>query len=48
MDELKNKIHELENRIKKIDEWIAMRDRQQLQLPLDEGTQNIINRYQTF
>ena len=48
IQELTQRVAKLEDQVKKLVEYIEERKRSQLKLPLDETSQNIIKRYQTF
>ena len=48
MEELKKQIEDLQKHVAQIQKWQEKRDRQQLQLPLDEFSKNIINNYKNI
>jgi hypothetical protein len=45
MEELQRQIKVLEAKLKVLEDWKSKKERQQLQLPLDEFSKNIINNY---
>lgn len=47
MEELQRQIKALEARIKVLEDWKSKKEKQQLQLPLDEFSKNVINNYKT-
>lgn len=44
-EKLMKEIEDIKKQIKKINDWIAKREKNQLQIPLDQRTKDIINRY---
>jgi len=46
--EIEKTLKELREEVARLSDWQKKRQQSQLQLPLDQGSQNIIKRYQTY